>query len=215
MIIGKPARYLTASGLWLLGSSAAWGLGFAALRSPVIDHPEQLPAVAVTLAALGAVIGLTLGVSATLAFRRMLKIPGSWFVPTAIGVPLGLVIGFYGNGLFLLRQVHRLGMQMAGEGGGATISPPATITLALAGLVLACIQLPFLAKDLAPNLQARALWILGSVAAYGGGWSGSAILLGAAHPSALQGALTGMISGVTILLLVLVLEAEWRRQATR
>lgn len=215
MIMGNPARYPTAAGIWLLGSSAAWGLGFAVLRSPVIDHPGQLAPVAVSLAALGTIVGLTLAASATLAFGRMLKIPGSWFVPTAVGVPLGLAIGFSVNGLFLLRQVHRLGMQLAGEGGGASMSPPAPITLALAGLVLACIQLPFLAKVLTPNLQTKALWILGSFAAYGGGWSGSAILLGTARPTPFHGALTGMISGITVLLLILVLEAEWRRPTAR
>jgi len=215
MVKREPPRYLASAGVWLIGSVIAWGLGYGLLRSPVIDDPGRLAPVAASFAALGLIVGLALAASASIAFHRILKIRVPWFIPTAIGVPLGLGIGFLTNGQFLLWQVRKMGMQLVSEGGGAQISPPGVITLALAGVILACIQLPFLARVLTPSLQTKALWILGSFAAYGGGWSASAILVGAARPSPLHGAFMGAISGITILLLVLVLEAEWRRPTTR
>ena len=215
MVAREPPRYLATAGVWLIGSVVAWGLGFEVLRSPVIGDTRSLAPVAASLAALGLVVGLALAGSASIAFHRILKVEVSWFIPTLIGVPLGLGIGFTTNAAFLLWQVRKLGMLLVSEGGGAQISPPGAITLALTGVVLACIQLPFLTKALTPNLQTKSLWIRGSFAAYGGGWSGAAILVGAARPSLLHGALMGAISGLTILLLVLVLEAEGRRLRTR
>jgi len=215
MVAREPPRYLASAGVWLIGSIAAWGLGFYVLRSPVIADPRTLAPAAASLASLGLVVGLALAASASIAFHRILKIKVPWFLPTLVGVPLGLGVGFTTNGLFLLWQVRKMGMLLVSEGGGAQISPPGAITLALTGVVLACIQLPFLTRALTPNLQSKALWILGSFAAYGGGWSASAVIVGAAWPSPLHGALMGAISGMTILLLVLILEAEWRRPTTR
>jgi len=205
-------RPLVAATIWVSGSTIAWALGSSALASPVVTDPRQLTSLALSLATVGVVIGATLGVSGWIALRRFLDSPLKWLAVTAIGVPVVLAIGFLANGAFLQWQVHRLGMVLTGEGGGASMSPSAPLTLALAGFVLGCIQLPFLARDLTPNRITRILWVLGVIAALGVGWFGSAALVGSTPPpTPMQGALMGAISGLMVMMVLWVLDVRRRR----
>jgi hypothetical protein len=211
-----PPQFVAASATWLLGSIGAWIVGYPLLGSPPIVHPRQILPYAVASAGLGVLVGIILGLAASLAFGRFLDIRARWFVATSVGMPVGLGFAYVLSAITLLAQVHRLGMSLTGEGGGATMSPPAPLTLVLAGLLVACVQLPFVARALTPTLQAKALWIIGSCVALGGGWFAAAMLVGAIPGrSASLGALMGLFSGLVILFLVAVLDAERRRPTTR
>ncbi len=201
-----PSRHLCTLLLWTLITALGWSAGVLDLASSARTYVEVARLLPLYLAE-GLLIGAVAGFGQMLLLRGTLPRPWTWFWATVAGYALAPPVGVVVTVLIPSTAFPFQGLNLL------PLSTPSTMTIFLhptslfwGGFVLGLFQWQRLKRALpAPNNRKALLWVLACWLGFGlgilvTGWA--RISQVAAMNRALMGAVIGLCTGLTLLLLI-------------